>query len=76
MPKEPKNNLSRAEKQALHTLWGKVDLTVLPADMSNAMVILNTMDYTEKAIRRSNIGGPLAHCWTNLQLHQQSATDT
>jgi len=34
-------------KQAFHTLWGNVDLTILPACKGNAMVILNITDCME-----------------------------
>jgi hypothetical protein len=43
---KPKNNLSRAEKLALHTLWCNADLTVSPEEKSNLTVILNTLGKT------------------------------
>jgi hypothetical protein len=46
---ELRNNLSRAEKQVLHILQGKVDLRGLPVEKGNAM-ILNTAGYTEKVM--------------------------
>jgi hypothetical protein len=42
-----KINLRKAEIQALHTLRGNPDLTVLSADKGKATVIHNTTDYVE-----------------------------
>jgi hypothetical protein len=39
---------NRAKKQALHTLWGYVDLTILPANKGNTTAVLSTVDYTEE----------------------------
>ena len=44
----PRNNITRAEKETLRTLKDNTDLTILPADKSNATVILNTADYKQK----------------------------
>jgi hypothetical protein len=44
----PRENLTRAEREAQRTLKNKMDLTILPADKSNATVILNTVDYKHK----------------------------
>jgi hypothetical protein len=48
MSEKLKNKICKAEKLDLHTLWGNVDLNVLPADKGNGAVVLNTSDYTEK----------------------------
>lgn len=45
---KPTDNLTRAEKQALLSLRGNADLTILPADKGKVTVILNTEDYTRK----------------------------
>jgi predicted RNA-binding protein Jag len=44
----PRDNLTRAEREALNTLKKITDLTILPADKDNATVILNTADYKQK----------------------------
>jgi uncharacterized phosphosugar-binding protein len=44
----PRNNITRAERKAPKTLKNYTDLTILPADKSNATVILNTADYKQK----------------------------
>jgi arginine repressor len=44
----PRDNLTRAEKEALRTLKKNTDLTILQADKGNATVILNTVDYKQK----------------------------
>jgi len=44
----PRNNLTRAEREALGTLKKNTDLTILPADKGNCAVVLNTVDYTQK----------------------------
>jgi len=43
----PRNNITRAEREALRTLRNNTDLTILPADKGNATVILNTADYKQ-----------------------------
>jgi hypothetical protein len=48
--KEPRYKLSRAEKRNLHILRGNAELAVLPTDNVNAMVILNTAEYTENVV--------------------------
>jgi hypothetical protein len=40
--------LTGAERSALRPLWRNTDLTILPADMDNASVLLNTVDYIKK----------------------------
>jgi hypothetical protein len=44
----PRNNITRAEREALRNLKNNTDLTILPADKGNATVILNTADYKQK----------------------------
>jgi hypothetical protein len=44
----PTDNLMRAQSEALRTLKKNTDLTILPADKSNATIILNTVDYKQK----------------------------
>jgi hypothetical protein len=44
----PRNNLTRAEREALKTLKNNTDLTILLADKGNATVILNTVVYKQK----------------------------
>jgi hypothetical protein len=44
----PKDNLTRAEREALRTLKTNTDLTILPADKGNASMILNTGDNKQK----------------------------
>jgi hypothetical protein len=45
---KPAHNLNKAEKEALRTIKGNSELTILPADKGNATVILNTQDYKQK----------------------------
>jgi len=47
---ELRYNNSRAGKWAVHTLQGNDDFTILWADKGNAMLILNTVYYTEKVM--------------------------
>jgi hypothetical protein len=44
----PRDNLTRAEREALRTLKKNTDLTILPADKGNATVVLNTVDHKQK----------------------------
>ena len=44
----PRDNLTRAEREALKTIKKNTDLTILPTDKGNATVILNTVDYKQK----------------------------
>ena len=44
----PRDNLMRAEREALRTLKKNTNLTILPADKGNATVVLNTVDYKQK----------------------------
>ena len=44
----PRDNLTRTERAALKSLKLNTNLTILPADKGNAMVILNTTDYKQK----------------------------
>ena len=44
----PKDNITKAERTTLRNLKNNTDLTILPADKSNATVILNTVDYKQK----------------------------
>jgi hypothetical protein len=37
--------LTAAERRALRPLWRNTDLTILPADEDNTIVLLNTVDY-------------------------------
>jgi hypothetical protein len=46
--RKPKDNLSGAERRALRTLRTNADLTILPADKGNAIVVLNTSDYNRE----------------------------
>jgi hypothetical protein len=45
---KPKDNLTRTERIALRNLENNHELTILPADKGNAMVILSTTDYKQK----------------------------
>jgi hypothetical protein len=45
---KPKDNLSVAERRPLPALRTNADLTVLPADKSNAAVVLNTKDHKQR----------------------------
>jgi len=44
----PRDNLTKAEREALRTLKKNTNLGILPADKGNATVILNTVDYKQK----------------------------
>jgi hypothetical protein len=44
----PRDNLTRAEREALRALKKNTELTILPADKGNATVVLNTVDYKQK----------------------------
>jgi hypothetical protein len=46
--RNPKDNLSGAERRALRALQINADPTVLPADKGNVAVVLNTRDYNRK----------------------------
>ena len=53
--KNPKmDNLSRAERSAIHTLKNNKDITIKPADKGSAVVILNTTDYIAEATTQLN----------------------
>jgi hypothetical protein len=41
--------LQVALKGSCESLWINADLTVFPADMSNAMVVLSTVEYNQKS---------------------------
>jgi predicted RNA-binding protein Jag len=45
----PRDNITRAEGEALRSLKDNTDLTILPADKGNATVTLNTADYKQKS---------------------------
>ena len=45
---KPRDNLNRTERAALLSLKQNTDLTILTADKSNATVIMNTTDCTQK----------------------------
>ena len=45
---KPRDNLTRAEREAPRTLKKNTELTILPADKDNATVVLNTVDYKQK----------------------------
>jgi hypothetical protein len=47
---KPKDNLTGAERRALRSLKANEVLTVLPADMGNATVVLNTLDYNRRSL--------------------------
>ena len=44
----PKDNLSKKQRQALHSLKEDKEITILPADKGRATVILNKEDYIKK----------------------------
>jgi hypothetical protein len=44
----PRDNLTRAEREALRTLKKNTNHTILQADKGNATVVLNTLDYKQK----------------------------
>jgi len=44
----PRDNLTKAKREALRTLKKNTDLAILPADKGNATVILYTVDYKQK----------------------------
>ena len=44
----PRDSLSKTERAALNNLRNNMELTILPADKGNAMVVLNTTDYKHK----------------------------
>jgi hypothetical protein len=46
--RQPKDNLTGAERRALRSLKANASLTVLPADKGNAAVVLGTSDYNKK----------------------------
>jgi hypothetical protein len=46
----PRDNLTKAEREALWTLKKNTDLAILPANKGNATVILYNVDYKEKII--------------------------
>ena len=46
--KPPYSNLTYKEKQAIKSLNGDKNITILPVDKGNATVIMNTTDYKEK----------------------------
>jgi len=43
-----RDNLRKTERAALKTLKDNTNLTILPADKGNAMMVLNTSDYKQK----------------------------
>jgi hypothetical protein len=43
--RRPKDNLMRAEKLVLRSLWGNTDIRVLPADKGDVKFILNMEDH-------------------------------
>ena len=43
-----RDNLSKTETAALNNLRNNTELTILPADKGNTMVVLNTTDYKQK----------------------------
>jgi hypothetical protein len=45
---KPRDNLTKAEREALRNLKKNTEFTILPADKGNATVILNTVDYKGK----------------------------
>ena len=47
-PSKPRDNLTKADREALCSLKKNMNLTILPADKGNATVILNTVDYKQK----------------------------
>jgi hypothetical protein len=46
--RQPKDNLTGAERRALRSLKANASLTVLPADKGNADVVMGTLDYNRK----------------------------
>jgi hypothetical protein len=46
--RQPKDNLTGAERRALRSLKANASLTKLPADKGNAAVVLGTLDYKKK----------------------------
>ena len=45
---KPRDNLTKAQREALRSIKKNTDLTILPKDKGNATVILNTVDYKQK----------------------------
>ena len=44
-----KPNITRKEKEALHNLATDSTITILPADKGRAVVVMNSVDYKQKA---------------------------
>jgi hypothetical protein len=68
--KPQKKNTTKAEREALRTLWEDREITVLPADKGNATVILWSKDYDSKI--RAILNHPL---YTKLTADPTSKTE-
>ena len=47
---KPRDNLTKAKREALRSLKKNTDLTILPAHKGNATMILNTVDYKQMIV--------------------------
>jgi len=66
----PRDNLTRAEREALKTLKNNTNLTILQADNGNATAVLNTVDYKQKIT--SLLEDPSYRNWPGTLLIRQN----